>query len=62
MKAMLIIDMPSTCYDCPCHKMFYSDYADDAYCQITGNDTLSYEKRNEDCPLKLLPKEAADAD
>lgn len=49
MKAILVIDMPKECCECPC---FY-DYL---HCQAKdGVNVLGYERPNE-CPLKPMPQ------
>lgn len=49
-KAVLIIDMPKTCNECPCFQ-----FGMDNYCGVT--DKVSWDwntKRLDDCPLKLV--------
>ena len=54
-KAILILDMPINCNNCPCF-----DCGDDRCCcnalnkDFTNEDTRIFDK---DCPLKPLPKE-----
>lgn len=49
MKAILIIDMPVNCIECPC---FY-DYL---YCQAKDGVDVLGEERPRECPLKPMPK------
>lgn len=51
-KAILIIDMPSVCIDCPCLKC---DFEDD-WCAITGEVIYNRSKKHADCPLKPVPE------
>ena len=48
MKAILIIDMPPTCWECPCQY----DYI---RCNVTGIFPDCDEKRPNQCPLKPIP-------
>ena len=49
-KAVLVIDMPNTCYDCP-----LNNYGD---CIIVGDvdEDLFNDTRDSNCPLKSLPE------
>lgn len=55
MKAMLIMDMPSSCRNCPCIDTSYEFHG----CKVTGK-TLEledrYEKRPIHCPLREVPQ------
>lgn len=53
MKAVLVIDMPENCLECPCHCRY--DYSD---CQAAGmTHSGNYLNKREDwCPLKSLPE------
>ena len=51
-KAILVIDMPKGCYECPLAVETVHNY--DACC-ITGSRIMSYDKFDW-CPLKLAPK------
>ena len=51
-KAILVIDMPDECSDCPCFQ-----FGVDNYCAVTGE--VNYSCNNErptSCPLKLVPE------
>lgn len=51
-KAILVIDMPERCSDCPCFR-----YGVDNYCVVTEEVNYSYDNRKPvDCPLKPVPK------
>lgn len=59
-KVILVLDMPSRCWDCPC----YMGYIDSDKCKVVMEDLhykeLSYSdvwnKRPDWCPLRKLPK------
>ena len=51
MKAILIVDMPSCCNNCPC---FDGEYGSCNYLEKDIEDILIIDK---DCPLKPLPQE-----
>lgn len=56
MKAVLVIDMPTECIECPFHRLYADGWLTETHCSITA-------KRNRDgvntradwCPLKPLP-------
>ena len=51
-KAILIIDMPKNCYECPCFE-----FGMDNYCAVTGFTNYDYENgRAANCPLKSIPE------
>lgn len=56
-KAVLVIDMPESCRECPFFGSRYSDMA----CRAMNNKSIDYpypkEFRQDWCPLKDLPKE-----
>ena len=58
MKAILILDeMPSCCLACPVHDR--SDYADGCLAVNRRHSNGQYlEKREEWCPLRLIPTDA----
>lgn len=41
-----INEMPEDCYECPCND-------DDWMCNLLDDD-IGYDKRRDDCPLKLI--------
>lgn len=51
-KAILVIDMPKGCYECPLAVETTHNY--DACC-ITGSRIISYD-HPDSCPLKPLPE------
>ena len=60
-KAILVLDMPKTCEDCPCNQI-ETNYGgiDRTFCGITDYTTSSRGKL-ENCPLKpLLHKDFID--
>lgn len=54
MKAILVMDMPSSCNECPLFNSHYSDMT----CRANGNG-INYpypkDKRQDWCPLKPMP-------
>ncbi len=52
MKALLVIDMPKTCGECPlCYKEEMFQYR----CKVS-EDKVVFKERYENCPLKPLPE------
>lgn len=55
-KAVLVIDMPNNCGECP---IVHSDFCGEAWCNLVDDDVW-YEtkgnKRYDYCPLKPLPR------
>ena len=49
MKAILVIDIPKGCYDCPCY------YEDKGRCQNTWESVEDDFARPSWCPLKPMP-------
>ena len=49
MKAMLVIDMPNDCYDCPCY------YEDRDMCEAFNKKAKADSGRPSWCPIKPLP-------
>lgn len=59
MKAILVIDMPKSCWACPLWDK--SDYADG--CEAVGRKTHDIDHgtdREEWCPLRSIPNKAAE--
>ena len=58
MKAILVIDNPNNCYECPCYKKGRTRYECSAYLfnnnRILIIDDLS--NKPNDCPLKPTPQ------
>lgn len=56
-KAILVMDMPSSCDKCPCFCGYYPDM----YCMALNDRTIDYPYpenfRQSWCPLKELPDE-----
>lgn len=56
MKAILIIDTPNTCEDCPC--MNWASYEDEILCGALGDELFVSDKeeviKSKRCPLKPL--------
>ena len=51
-KAILVIDMPEKCDECPCFQIGLFNY-----CAVTGKRNHSEtNKKPSDCPLKLIPE------
>ena len=56
MKAILVVDMPERCWDCPYgHDMWQGEYR----CLLDGKTKLDVpnDERSEECPLKPMPSE-----
>ena len=55
-KAILELEMPESCWQCPCIKDRTETYR---WCGAVGGDCPNppYEKRRDNCPLKLEDKE-----
>lgn len=55
-KAILVIDMPSCCYECPlCESLEVLPSVEEYYCTVENNDVDRRNKPNW-CPLKPMPK------
>ena len=54
-KAILELEMPESCWQCPCIQDRTETYR---WCGAVGGDCPNppYEKRRDDCPLKLVEK------
>ena len=52
-KAILLIDMPSCCVECPCYENTLES------CSVTDDCAVGYGeiKRLDNCPLKPMPKQ-----
>lgn len=50
-KAILELDMPESCWNCPCIQQRMEKYS---WCGVDGKDCADppHEKRRDDCPLK----------
>lgn len=55
MKAILVIDMPKECNDCPLLNYEYG-------CVRIGPVGSYYGERNPECPLRPLPRKLTEAD
>jgi len=57
MKAVLVIDMPNYCLDCPCYNK------SKLYCQVV-NEMFTDEISNKPswCPLRPMPQQLPDVD
>ncbi len=55
-KAILEIEMPESCWQCPCIQNRTETYR---WCGVVGGDCPDppYEKRRDDCPLKPVEKQ-----
>ena len=53
MKAILVINMPQTCGECPCHDK--SDWDEGCMVMTRETDGYAYKKRMDWCPLKPMP-------
>jgi hypothetical protein len=56
-KAILELEMPESCWQCPCIQDRAETYS---WCGAVGGDCPNppYEKRRDDCPLKLVDVDA----
>ena len=54
-KAILELEMPESCWQCPCIQDRTETYR---WCGAVGGDCPNppYEKRRDDCPLKLVER------
>ena len=54
-KAILELEMPESCWQCPCIQDRTETYR---WCGVVGGDCPNppYEKRRDDCPLKPVGK------
>ena len=50
MKAILVIDMPIDCYDCPCY------YEDKDRCEVLIKKAGADDEKPSWCPLKAMPE------
>ena len=48
MKAILVINMPQTCWECPCEY-------DSLACKAKAGIRPDYDERPKECPLKPIP-------
>lgn len=56
-KAVLVMDMPESCWECPCMKELY-EYS---ICEVKTNVCDEYEHNRPDwCPLRELPERATE--
>ena len=49
-KAVIVIEMPKSCWECPVVDGEYGD------CQLLNKQICDDDKRMEDCPLRPLPE------
>ena len=54
MKAILIIDIPNICYDCPCY------YEDKDKCEVRNQRAIADIGIPSWCPLRRIPDKAAE--
>ena len=55
MKAILVLDKPSACEECPLHTHVKFDYYyDESICMATGNEILDTKEVHRMCPLKPM--------
>lgn len=55
-KAILVIDMPNSCYECPiCATWDVFPSVEEYYCTAT-NDSVNRSSKPDWCPLKPLPE------
>lgn len=61
-KAILVIDMPSNCNECPCRYLTEGCYSD--FCQVTCDDLPErYDTAKPDwCPLREVPQKKEEND
>ena len=57
-KAVLVIDMPSSCRTCP---FYYETYDENDFlvskCEVLGDKTIDgFTKKYDGCPLKEMPE------
>lgn len=56
MKAILVIDMPMDCYDCPFHRSYLDrQMNEEIFCSPMKKDIDGFNAKAEWCPLKPLP-------
>ena len=56
-KAILVIDMPKHCGECPiCEVWEAIPSCEEYYCNVAKNDNVDQYKRPDWCPLKPAPK------
>lgn len=51
-KAILVIDMPNNCLNCPCLQTHDCD----DWCGVTGVTIYTFTERDKSCPLKSMPQ------
>lgn len=62
MKGVLVIDMPSTCYDCPLAMRQYktlatsNKYVKNTFACVLTHKNITSTKRSRFCPLKEMPQ------
>lgn len=56
MKAILIVDIPENCYDCPLDYDCLHGCMGDVRGEIETDEPQSYDHRPSWCPLKPLPR------
>lgn len=56
-KAVLVIDMPKHCKECPLCEIWEAiPSCEEYYCNVAKNDNVDYYRRPDWCPLKQAPK------
>lgn len=56
MKAILVIDMPERCWDCPYgHDKWDGEFK--CLLDMKTKNNVSSDERSQECPLKPMPKE-----
>lgn len=53
-KAMLIMDMPSSCRECPCS--YFTEGCWSNFCQVNNAPIIDEYKRVNCCPLREVPQ------
>ena len=55
MKAILVMNIPKSCLDCPVNTLI--DWSDDSVCGVANTLTnVYYDERPKWCPLKQMPQ------
>ena len=57
MKAILVIDMPTECIECPFHRIYADGWQNETHCSLLNmRNKDGVNTRAEWCPLKPLPE------
>ena len=57
MKAILVIDMPTECVQCPFHRIYVDGFLNETHCSLMAKKNKDgVNTRAEWCPLRPLPQ------